>query len=257
MELLTPYFIKGRKLSLVPACFADGKDWKADMERIYSSSVFVDSAKLAQALEKNDIAALENDPFLVQRKALNEYVDKISASIFNYNEQRKELDKIYVGGLCEMYNWAKAPDANFTLRMTYGHVQDLYPRDGVYYNWRTVLDGMFEKESKTESDYFVHEGLRKLYETKDFGRYAREDGKLPACFLSNNDITGGNSGSGVLNAKGELIGLAFDGNIESLSGDLKFNPSLQRCINVDIRYVLFIIDKLGGSKYAIDELDIR
>ncbi len=257
VELLTPYFIKGRKLSLVPACFADGKNWKTDMERIYSSSVFVDSAKLAQALEKNDIAALENDPFLVQRKALNEYVDKISASIFNYNEQRKELDKIYVGGLCEMYNWAKAPDANFTLRMTYGHVQDLYPRDGVYYNWRTVLDGMFEKESKTESDYFVHEGLRKLYETNDFGRYAREDGKLPACFLSNNDITGGNSGSGVLNAKGELIGLAFDGNIESLSGDLKFNPSLQRCINVDIRYVLFIIDKLGGSKYAIDELDIR
>ena len=99
--------------------------------------------------------------------------------------------------------------------------------------------------------------MRKLYEAKDFGRYAREDGKLPACFLSNNDITGGNSGSGVLNAKGELIGLAFDGNIESLSGDLKFNPRLQRCINVDIRYVLFIIDKFGGSTYVLDELDLK
>ncbi len=257
VELLTPYFIKGRKLALVPDCFADGKDWKANLERIYSSSVFADSAKLAQALAKDDIATLENDPFIAQCNSLNNYTQKLGASLHNYNEQRKALDKIYVGGLCDMYNWAKAPDANFTLRMTYGHVKDLYPRDGVYYNWRTVLDGMFEKESKTESDYFVHEGLRKLYEAKDFGRYAREDGKLPACFLSNNDITGGNSGSGVLNAKGELIGLAFDGNIESLSGDLKFNPTLQRCINVDIRYVLFIIDKLGGSKYAIDELDIR
>lgn len=96
-----------------------------------------------------------------------------------------------------------------------------------------------------------------MYQAKDFGRYAREDGKLPTCFLSNNDITGGNSGSGVLNAKGELIGLAFDGNIESLSSDLKFNPALQRCINVDIRYVLFIIDKFGGSSYVLDELDLK
>ncbi len=257
VELLIPYFLKDHKLAAVPENLAEGKDWKAEVERIYSQSVFADSAKLADALVKNDTAALANDPLVAQKNAYFAYADKLAAAMQNYNKQRKELDKIYVAGLCDMYNWAKAPDANFTLRMTYGHVQDLYPRDGVYYNWRTVLDGMFEKESKTETDYYVHEGLRKLYEAKDFGRYAREDGKLPACFLSNNDITGGNSGSGVLNAKGELIGLAFDGNIESLSGDLKFNPSLQRCINVDIRYVLFIIDKLGGSKYAIDELDIR
>ena len=141
--------------------------------------------------------------------------------------------------------------------MTYGHVCDLKPRDAVRYDWRTVLDGMFEKESKTESDYFINERLRSLYQAKDFGRYAREDGKLPTCFLSNNDITGGNSGSPVMNARGELIGLAFDGNIESLSSDLQFNPTLQRCINVDIRYVLFIIDKFGGAKYVLDELDIR
>lgn len=125
------------------------------------------------------------------------------------------------------------------------------------YDWRTTLTGMFEKASTTESDYFVNEDLRKFYESKNYGRYAREDGELPTCFLSDNDITGGNSGSPVMNAKGELIGLAFDGNIESLSSDLKFNPALQRCINVDIRYVLFIIDKFGGSTYVLDELDLR
>jgi hypothetical protein len=96
-----------------------------------------------------------------------------------------------------------------------------------------------------------------MYLAQDYGPYAREDGQLPTCFLSNNDITGGNSGSAVLNAYGELIGLAFDGNIESLSSDLKFNPQLQRCINVDIRYVLFIIDRFGGSSYVLDEMDIR
>lgn len=102
----------------------------------------------------------------------------------------------------------------------------------------------------------MNDRLRQLWLDKDFGRYG-VDGKLPTCFLSNNDITGGNSGSAVLNAKGELIGLAFDGNIESLSGDLKFNPTLQRCINVDVRYVLFVLDKFGGSTYLFDELEIR
>ena len=116
----------------------------------------------------------------------------------------------------EYYNLGTAPSVIRQL-FAYGHVCDLKPRDAVQYDWRTVLDGMFEKESSTESDYFINERMRELYEAKDFGRYAREDGKLPTCFLSNNDITGGNSGSGVLNAKGELIGLAFDGNIESLS----------------------------------------
>ena len=156
-----------------------------------------------------------------------------------------------------MYNNTKAPDANFTLRMTYGHVTDLIPRDGVRYDWRTVLDGMFEKESKTNSDYFINERLRTLYKTGNYGRYARKDGKLQTCFLSNNDITGGNSGSPVMNAKGELIGLAFDGNSESLCSDLKFNAALQRCINVDIRFVLFIIDIYGGASYVLDELDLR
>lgn len=258
VKLLTPYFLQGRKLKDLQPAYLNGKQKvEAVIDDIYNNTIFADSTKLANALAKNDAKILKNDPLYLQTTDLVAYQEKLAKTLQAYNAQRKELDKIYVRGLCEMYDWAKAPDANFTLRMTYGHVKDLDPRDGVHYNWRTVLDGMFEKESSTESDYFINERLRKLYEAKDFGRYAREDGKLPACFLSNNDITGGNSGSGVLNAKGELIGLAFDGNIESLSGDLKFNPRLQRCINVDIRYVLFIIDKFGGAGYVLPELDLR
>lgn len=258
VKLLTPYFLQGRKLKDLQPAYLNGKQKvEAVIDDIYNNTIFADSTKLANALAKNDAQILKNDPLYLQTTDLVAYQEKLAKTLQAYNAQRKELDKIYVRGLCEMYDWAKAPDANFTLRMTYGHVKDLDPRDGVHYNWRTVLDGMFEKESSTESDYFINERLRKLYEAKDFGRYAREDGKLPACFLSNNDITGGNSGSGVLNAKGELIGLAFDGNIESLSGDLKFNPRLQRCINVDIRYVLFIIDKFGGAGYVLPELDLR
>ena len=257
VKLLTPYFMKYHKIQLLPAYLNGKQKLDATIDNIYQNTVFADSTKLAEALAKNDATVLKNDPLYLQVSDLVAYAETMGKSLQTYTTQRKALDKIYVRGLCEMYDWSKAPDANFTLRMTYGHVKDLDPRDGVHYNWRTVLDGMFEKESKTESDYFINEHLRKLYEAKDFGRYAREDGKLPVCFLSNNDITGGNSGSGVLNAKGELIGLAFDGNIESLSGDLKFNPRLQRCINVDIRYVLFIIDKFGGSTYVLDELDIR
>ncbi len=257
VKLLTPYFLKNHKTNITPSYLNEGKDWESYIDNVYANTIFADSTKLATALANNDAEALKNDPLVKQCQALIDYTEALKPGLESYNKQRRTLDKIYVRGLCEMYDWAKAPDANFTLRMTYGHVKDLVPRDGVHYNWRTVLDGMFEKESKTESDYFINEKLRSLYEAKDFGRYAREDGKLPTCFLSNNDITGGNSGSGVLNAKGELIGLAFDGNIESLSSDLKFNPTLQRCINVDIRYVLFIIDKFGGSTYVLDELDIR
>ncbi|EJW96708.1 hypothetical protein, secreted [gut metagenome] len=259
LELLAPYFVKYKKLAAAPA-YLEGKDVKAVvdyMHEVYTKSIFADSARLVKAVESKDVAALQGDLLYKLTDANYNYSMKLNTSLQKYGQQMAELNKIYVGGLCEMYDWSKAPDANFTLRMTYGHICDLKPRDAVRYDWKTMLDGMFEKESKTESDYFINERLRKLYEAKDFGRYARKDGKLPTCFLSNNDITGGNSGSPIMNAKGEMIGLAFDGNIESLSSDLKFNPALQRCINVDIRFVLFIIDKFGGASYVLDEMDIR
>ena len=113
-----------------------------------------------------------------------------------------------------------------------------------------------EKEDPDNWEFVVPDKLKELYKFNDFGQYAMADGKMPVAFLSNNDITGGNSGSPIMNAKGELLGLAFDGNWESMSSDVMFEPELQRCINVDIRYVLFIVEKFGGAKWLIDEMEI-
>ena len=251
MKLLSGYWTKYHKLALQPEFVQ--KDMAAYFDALYQNSLFADSAKLKNATAEalgNDILATH---WVTYRKALSAY----QPAVERYEKKVAELNRIYVRGLCEMYDWTKSPDANSTLRMTYGHIKGYAPRDAVRFDWKTTLRGMFEKENPADPDYVVDEKLRQHYLTKNYGQYANAEGELPTCFLSNNDITGGNSGSAVLNARGELIGLAFDGNIESLSSDLRFNPTLQRCINADIRYILFVIDTYGGSKYLIDEMEIR
>ena len=171
-----------------------------------------------------------------------------------YNKSRKN----FAAALLE---WQKGkamyPDANSTMRLTYGKVLPYSPKDGLKYLHYTTAKGLLEKEDPSNPEFIVPDRLRTLILEKDFGRYAdRSDGLVHTCFLTNNDITGGNSGSPVLNEYGELVGLAFDGNWESMSSDVMFEPELQRCICVDIRYVLFLVEKLGGARHIIRELDI-
>ena len=161
------------------------------------------------------------------------------------------------------------PDANFTMRLTYGNVKPYSPADAVSYKYYTTLDGVIAKEDTSNPmEFTVPEKLKQLHSRRDYGRYADKSGltrkqirrgapgELRTCFLSTNDITGGNSGSGILNDRGQLIGLAFDGNWEAMSGDVVFEPELQRCINLDVRYILFVIDKYAGAGHLLDEMTI-
>jgi hypothetical protein len=147
------------------------------------------------------------------------------------------------------------PDANSTLRLTYGTVKGYYSKDAVYYTYYTTLKGIMEKDNPEIYDYDVPEKLRELYRTKDFGRY-KQEGEVPVCFIADNHTTGGNSGSPVINADGQLIGVNFDRAWEGVASDLEFNPEQSRNISLDIRYALFIIDKFAGAGYLLREMTI-
>ena len=164
---------------------------------------------------------------------------------------------LLVAGLMEM-NPGKVfyPDANSTMRLTYGTVGSYFPRDGVVYKETTTVGGYLEKEIPGDDEFDVPARMKELILARDFGRYADKNGDLVPCFISNNDITGGNSGSPVINAHGHLIGCAFDGNWEAMSGDLAFEPDIQRTISVDIRFVLWVIDKYAGATHLIDEMTV-
>ena len=236
------------------------KKFKGDIDKyvdnMYETSIFANKEKLMKFLDKPNKKKLGKDPAFV---AMQSFMGGSMAYQGAYGEGQTLVNqnmRLFIAGLREMNPQKKYyPDANSTLRFTYGSILDYYPADAVHYDYVTNLYGVMEKEDPTNPEFTVPAKLKELYDKKDFGPYG-ENGKLITCFLSTNDITGGNSGSPVMNGNGELIGIAFDGNWEAMSGDIAFEKRLQRTINVDIRYVLFVIDKYAGAQNLIDELTI-
>ena len=235
--------------------------YAGDVERyvddLFDNSLFATQDRFENFLKNPNAEQLKNDPAYLLSKSVSRAYSRDDKRVRELNIQYARGHRLYVAGLMEMMPDHKFyPDANFTIRLTYGQVLPYRPSDGVIYDYYTTLEGVIAKEDPSNPlEFTVPDKLKELFKNKDYGQYA-EDGTVRVGFLSNNDITGGNSGSPVLNGKGELIGLAFDGNWEAMSGDVAFEPELQRTISVDIRYVLFVIEKYAGATRLIDELTL-
>lgn len=227
------------------------------VDDLFDNSLFASQERFETFLKNPSADQLKNDPAYLLSKSVSRAYSRDDKRVRELNIQYGRGHRLYVAGLMEMMPDHKFyPDANFTIRLTYGQVLPYRPADGVIYDYYTTLEGVIAKEDPNNPlEFTVPDKLKELFKNKDYGQYA-EDGTVRVGFLTNNDITGGNSGSPVLNAKGELVGLAFDGNWEAMSGDVAFEPELQRTICVDIRYVLFVIEKYAGATRLIDELTL-
>ena len=235
-----------------------GGDIDAYVDYLYDHSLFTSGERVAGLIDDYAPAKIAEDPAVELAVSVMKKYFELAAAYREKHASYAEGERKYIAGLMlQQPRKAWAPDANFTIRLTYGQVLPYSPADGIEYNYYTTLKGVMEKEDpENPAEFTVPERLKELYAARDFGRYANERGEMPVAFLANCDITGGNSGSPVMNGRGELIGLAFDGNWEAMSGDVTFEPELQRTIAVDIRYVLFIVDKFAGAGWLLDELDI-
>ncbi|MBK5213871.1 MAG: S46 family peptidase [Flavobacteriaceae bacterium] len=233
--------------------------WNNYLDTAFKNSVFESKEKLEAFLANPDAETFKNDPLLLlSRDLLTRYRYKTEEEKQWDNDYDRAFRLLVQGMRLQNPDKKYYPDANSTLRLTYGKVIALPAdkRNDANKNYYTTLKGTVAKYQPGDAEFDMPKKLIDLYEKKDFGQYADKDGYLPVNFLTDNDITGGNSGSPVLNGKGELIGIAFDGNIEAMAGDVIFDDQLQRCINVDIRYVLFLIDKYAGAGHIIDELTL-
>ncbi len=241
---------------LIKAAKKYKSDWWKYADDIFRKSLFASREDLIAFGRKPCVKKFRKDPVTgIMYELLNMYRGVLVLK-GDADDKLREANRLYIQGIREM-NSDKLyyPDANSSMRVTYGKVLSYHPRDAVFYNYLTFLEGVMQKEVPGDEEFDVPEKLKILYRNKDFGPYGINE-KMPVCFLTDNDITGGNSGSPVINGNGEIIGIAFDGNSEAMSSDLKFDPKLQRTIICDIRYVLFIIDKYAGANNLIDELNI-
>ena len=225
------------------------------VEQLFRESVFTSPEKLAAARAEG--RNLSEDPARILDDEIQSKAIELYSTVSDAADALREPAKTYAAALLE---WTadepNYPDANMTCRLSYGTVKGYEPRDGVVYKYYTTLKGVIEKEEPGNYEFRVPDKLKEIYAEADYGDYANDKGELVTCFLTNLDITGGNSGSPVMDADGNLVGLAFDGNWEAMSGDVIFEPELQRCICVDIRYVLLILDKFGGAGRLLDEMNI-
>ena len=225
---------------------------------VFARSIFTSKENFENFMNNPSSDALQSDPMAqIARVMFDKYYNSQSEALKDGYE--KAFRKYVKGMRDSKVSPILYPDANSTLRLTYGSVKSL-PNDkrnhDVKRNYYTTFKTMLEKYKPGDAEFDMPKKFVEMYEKKDFGRYLDKDGTMHVCFLTNNDITGGNSGSPVMNGKGELIGLAFDGNIEAMAGDVIFDKKLQRTIVVDIRYVLWCIDTFGGAKHIVDEMTI-
>lgn len=225
------------------------------VEKYFKKSMVVDHSKFLAFMDNPSLKGLRKDPAYIAMMASQKFFE-VRGRLSAFDEAYDRGGRLFLKGLVEMYPHKEFySDANSTIRMNYGEVGDYIARDAVLYTHYTTLKGVMEKEDPSNFEFHVSDRLKELYQAKDYGSYG-VDGKLNVCFTSNNDITGGNSGSPVINGNGELLGLAFDGNWEAMSGDVAFETELQKCISVDIRYVMFIIDKYAGAGHLVKEMTL-
>jgi len=237
------------------------KKFKGDINRfidaLFEQSVFGSEENFNRFKKKPSLKKLKKDPMVLFSKAVRDERVRLTEALQEFNDGYDMAHRSYVRGLLQMYgDQANFPDANFTLRLTYGQVKGYNPHDAAYYESQTTLDGVMEKEDPDNWEFVVPERLKELYNSKDFGRYAMPDGRMPVNFSATTHTTGGNSGSPVLNSEGELVGINFDRNWEGVGGDIQYLPDYQRSIIVDIRYVLFLIDKYAGADYLLKEMEL-